>query len=82
MARPFSMEKVPEQFQGFVKDKQLQLFNNVLTSGVAGLVIANCISLIAGDASTDIVLETTKASLPLLAFTSAAIIGTTISKTE
>lgn len=74
------MEKVPEQFQEFVKEKQLQLFNNVLTSAAAGLVLANAVSLIAGDASTAVVLETAKAVFPVFALVALASLLTTTTK--
>ncbi|OEU08147.1 hypothetical protein FRACYDRAFT_250377 [Fragilariopsis cylindrus CCMP1102] len=70
---PFSFEKVPEQFQGFVKEKQLQIVNNVLTSAVFGAVVANTASLIiTGDVSTELLVETTKAVLPIFGLVAAA----------
>ena len=70
---PFSFEKVPEQFQGFVKEKQLQILNNVLTSAVFGVVLANTASLIiTGDVSTELLVETTKAVLPIFGLVAAA----------
>ena len=70
---PFSFEKVPEQFQGFVKEKQLQILNNVLTSAVFGVVVANTASLIiTGDVSTELLVETTKAVLPIFGLVAAA----------
>jgi len=45
------MEKFAEQFQGFMKEKQDQVLNNVLTSAVPGWVLANGVLFIAGDAS-------------------------------
>jgi len=77
---PFSFEKVPAEFQVFVKEKQLQIINNVLTSAVAGVVLANIVSFIAGDASADIALETTKAIFPILALVALASFSTTIFK--
>ena len=70
---PFSFEKVPKQFQGFVKEKQLQILNNVLTSAVFGVVLANTASLIiTGDVSTELLVETTKAVLPIFGLVAAA----------
>ena len=70
---PFSFEKVPEQFQGFVKEKQLQIVNNVLTSAVFGVVVANTASLIiTGDVSTELLVETTKAVVPIFGLVAAA----------
>jgi len=66
------MEKVPEQFQGFVKEKQVQVLNNVLTSAVAGLVLANGVSFIAGDASIAVVIGTAKAIFPVFAIVALA----------
>jgi len=76
------MEKVPEQFQGFVKDKQVQLLNNVLTSAAAGLVLSNGVSLIAGAASVDVVVETTKAIVPVFAVVALASFATTFDNKE
>jgi len=67
MGSPFSFEKVPEQFQDFIKEKQLQILNNVVTSAAFGILLSNVVSLVAGDASTQILLETTKAVLPVFA---------------
>jgi len=76
------MEKVPEQFQGFVKDKQVQLLNNVLTSAAAGLVLSNGVSLIAGAASVDVIVETTKAIFPVFAVVALASFATTFDNKE
>jgi len=78
MGSPFSMEKVPEQFQEFVKEKQLQLLNNILTSAAAGVVLANVVSFIAGDASSAVVVETAKALFPVLALVALASLSTVI----
>lgn len=76
------MEKVPEEFQEFVKEKQLQLLNNILTSAVAGVVLANVVSFIAGDASTGVVLETVKSTIPVIALVALTSLLTTIIKKE
>lgn len=76
------MEKVPEEFQGFIKEKQLQLVNNVATSAVFGVVLANVVSLIAGDASTQVLLETSKAVLPIFALVTVATGLTTLVNKE
>jgi len=65
MGSPFSFEKIPDGFQGFIKEKQLEILNNVVTSAVFGVVLANRVSLIAGDASVQVLVETTKAVLPV-----------------
>jgi len=79
---PFSFEKVPERFQEFVKEKQLQILNNVLTSAAFGVVLANGVSLIAGDASVEVLLGTTKAVLPIFALTAVASAATTLVKKD
>jgi len=61
------MEKIPEEFQDFVKEKQIQLLNNVLTSAVAGIVVSNIVSAFYEDFTGDIVIETLKAQIPILA---------------
>ena len=68
---PFSFEKVPAQFQGFVREKQLQLVNNLLTSATAGVLYANGAALLAGDASME-VLTTIGAMVPVLALAALA----------
>jgi len=82
MGSPFSFEKVPEQFQDFIKEKQLQILNNVVTSAAFGVVLANVVSLIAGDASTQVLLETTKGALPIFAFVAVATGLTTLVNKE
>ena len=67
MGSPFSFEKIPDGFQGFVKEKQLEILNNVVTSAVFGVVLANGVSLVEGDASVQVLTETTKAVLPIFA---------------
>lgn len=67
MGSPFSFEKIPDGFQGFIKEKQLEILNNVVTSALFGVVLANGVSLVAGDASAQVLLETTKAVLPVFA---------------
>lgn len=61
------MEKIPEEFQDFVKEKQIQLLNNVLTSSVAGIVVSNIVSVFYEDFTGDIIIETLKAQIPILA---------------
>mmetsp|Transcript_6868 Transcript_6868/g.14306 ORF Transcript_6868/g.14306 Transcript_6868/m.14306 type:complete len:84 (-) Transcript_6868:266-517(-) len=83
MGSPFSMEKVPEEFAGFVKEKQLQLVNNVLTSAAAGVGVANVAAFLAGDASTDVAVATTKAVFPVFALVAlASFLTTFFSKKE
>lgn len=67
MGSPFSFEKIPDGFQGFIKEKQLEILNNVVTSALFGVILANGVSLVAGDASAQVLSETTKAVLPVFA---------------
>jgi len=76
---PFSFEKVPEQFQDFVKEKQLQIVNNVVTSAVFGVVVANTASLLlTGAVSTELLVETTKAVFPIFGLVAVASGATTV----
>jgi len=79
---PFSFERVPEQFQDFVKEKQLQIANNVVTSAAFGVAAANVVSLVAGDASTQVLLDTSKAVLPVFVLVVLAIGLTTLVSKE
>jgi len=65
LGSPFSFEKIPDGFQGFIKEKQLEILNNVVTSAVFGVVLANGVSVVAGDASVQVLVDTTKAVLPI-----------------
>lgn len=68
------MKKVPEEFQDFVQEKQLQLLNNVVTSTAAGIVLANVASIVKGDGpSTDIFIETIIGQVAVVALTAVAI---------
>lgn len=67
MGRPFAFEAVPPQFRAFVKEKQLQIANNVVTSAVFGVAVSNAASLLAGEASTQVLLDTSKAVIPVFA---------------
>lgn len=69
---PFSFEKVPAQFQGFVREKQLQLVNNVLTSAATGVLFANGAAILSGDASMEVLTATTGAMAPVLALAALA----------
>jgi len=67
VGRPFAFEAVPPQFRAFVKEKQLQIANNVVTSAVFGVAVSNAASLLAGEASTQVLLDTSKAVIPVFA---------------
>lgn len=82
MGSPFAFEKVPAQFRDFVQDKQLQLVNNVLTSAAFGVAAANVVALVAGDASTQVLLDTSKAVLPVFALVIVASALTTLVNKE
>lgn len=62
---PLSMSEIPPEYAGFVKEKRQQLLTNVLTSSAAGVVVANVVALIAGDASFVVLGETLKTQAPL-----------------
>lgn len=66
MGSPFSFEKIPDGFQGFIKEKQLEILNNVVTSAVFGVVLSNVVAVVAGDASVPVLVDTTKAVLPII----------------
>jgi hypothetical protein len=66
------MTEIPDEFKEFAKAKQTQLLNNVLTSAAAGVMLANGVALLCGDASGAVLAETLTAQLPLLALTAAA----------
>lgn len=82
MGSPFSFEKVPAQFQDFIKEKQLQILNNVVTSAAFGVALANAASLVAGDASAQVLLETSKAVLPVFVLVAVASGLTTLVNKE
>lgn len=69
------MEKVPDEYQEFVQEKQLQLLFNVLSSSAAGVVVANAAALVSGDASGTVLAETLQAQVPLLALTGVASVA-------
>jgi len=60
------MTEVPAEFAEFVREKRKQIVNNVLTSSAAGVVVANCAALLAGDASLAILGETIEKQIPLV----------------
>ena len=68
------MSEIPAEFADFVQAKQRQLALNVLTSSAAGVVLANLAALVAGDASLDLLLQTSQLQIPLLLLTLVASI--------
>mmetsp|Transcript_12224 Transcript_12224/g.12285 ORF Transcript_12224/g.12285 Transcript_12224/m.12285 type:complete len:82 (+) Transcript_12224:304-549(+) len=72
MGSPFSFEKVPDGLQDFVKEKQIQVLNNVLTSAAAGVLLANFVAVVSGNFSSVILVETLKADIPLLVIVALA----------
>ena len=66
------MSEIPAEFADFVQAKQRQLALNVLTSSAAGVVLANLAALVAGDASLDLLIQTSQLQIPLLVLTLVA----------
>ena len=69
-----SFSEIPAEFADYVKDKQKQLAFNMLSSSAAGVVIANLAALVAGDASVEVLVQTSQAQIPLLLLTLLASI--------
>jgi len=69
-----SFSKIPAEFVDFVKAKQQELAWNMLSSSAAGVLIANLAALIAGDASVELLVQTSQAQIPLLILTLVASI--------
>lgn len=69
-----SFSKIPAEFADFVKAKQQELAWNMLSSSAAGVLIANLAALIAGDASVELLVQTSQAQIPLLILTLVASI--------
>lgn len=57
-----------------MKAKQQQLAFNMLSSSAAGVVLANLAALAAGDASVNLLVQTSQAQIPLLVLTLIASI--------
>lgn len=64
-----SFSEIPAEFADFVKSKQRQLAFNMLSSSAVGVVLANLAALVAGDASVEVLLQTSQAQIPLLILT-------------
>ena len=69
-----SFSEIPAEFADFVKAKQKELAFNMLSSSAIGVVLANVAALVAGDASLDLLLQTSQAQIPLLILTLIASI--------
>ena len=64
-----SFSEIPAEFADFVQAKQRELALNMLSSSAAGVVLANLAALVAGDASMDLLAQTSLAQVPLLILT-------------
>jgi len=64
-----SFSEIPAEFAEFVKAKQQELAFNMLSSSAAGVVLANLAALVAGDASVELLIQTSQAQIPLLILT-------------
>lgn len=69
-----SFSEIPDEFADFVQAKQRQLAFNMLSSSAAGVVVANLAALIAGDASLEVLMQTSQLQVPLLILTLIASI--------
>lgn len=69
-----SFSEIPAEFADFVKKKQQQLAFNMLSSSAVGVVLANVAALVAGDASLEVLAQTSQAQIPLLLLTLIASI--------
>ena len=64
-----SFSEIPAEFADFVKSKQKELAFNMLSSSAAGVLLANLAALVAGEASLDVLVQTSLLQLPLLVLT-------------
>lgn len=69
-----SFSEIPAEFAEFVKAKQQELAFNMLSSSAAGVLLANLAALVAGDASVELLVQTSQAQIPLLILTLIASI--------
>ena len=69
-----SFSEIPAEFADFVKAKQRELAFNMLSSSAVGVVGANLAALVAGDASLQLLAQTSQAQIPLLILTLIASI--------
>lgn len=64
-----SFSAIPAEFADFVRAKQQELAFNMLSSSAAGVLCANLAALVAGDASVELLIQTSEAQIPLLVLT-------------
>ena len=64
-----SFSEIPPELAEFVQAKQRQLAFNMLSSSAAGVLVANVAALIAGDASVELLVQTSQLQIPLLILT-------------
>ena len=64
-----SFSAIPAEFADFVRAKQQELAFNMLSSSTAGVLCANLAALVAGDASVELLIQTSEAQIPLLVLT-------------
>jgi len=69
-----SFSTIPAEFADFVAAKQRQLAFSMLSSSATGVVFANLAALVAGDASVELLVQTSQAQVPLLVLTLLASI--------
>ena len=69
-----SFSEIPAEFADFVQAKRKELALNMLSSSAAGVVVANLFALVAGDASVELLVQTSQAQIPLLILTLIASI--------
>ena len=67
-----SFSEVPAEFADFVESKRKELAFNMLSSSAAGVVLANLLALISGDASVELLVQTCQLQIPLLVLTLVA----------
>lgn len=65
------MSEVPAELAPFVQQKLRQLASNVITSALAGVLLATLAALAAGDFSIALVVSLLQTQLPLIALTAA-----------
>ena len=67
-----SFSEIPAELAGFVKQKQRQLALNMILSSGVGVLVANLAALVEGNASTDVLIQTSELQIPLLLLTAIA----------
>ena len=64
-----SFSEIPAELSEFVNKKRKELAFNMLSSSAAGVLVANVAALIAGDASVELLVQTSQLQIPLLILT-------------